>query len=141
MRRTVRGRSCPDTLAHPARLRKAQVTGGVAFYCVTGNPRGVADETKAERRAAALKAFGGRVKFAREQMGMTRIALARRCGFADASSITRVEDGHQMLDLIPLIEASRALKAPIDWLVTGEGELPSRDPAAPEERDQRRRQA
>jgi transcriptional regulator with XRE-family HTH domain len=96
-------------------------------------------DAKSRERAAALKEIGKRVAFARGKM--TKAALARHCGFADPSSITRVEDGLQMLDVVPLIKASRALGVSIDWILTGDGDLPARAPVAPADADRRRRQA
>lgn len=99
----------------------------------------MAGHSKVRKRAAALKEIGRRIALARGKM--TKAALAKHCGFADASSITRVEAGLQMLDLLPLIAAAKALGVSIDWLLTGEGPIPSRGPAAPEDTDQRRRPA
>ena len=131
--------SCPNTIAHYAPLRKAQSTDPVVFYCASGNHPEVPPNTKARARAAALKEIGKRIELARGKM--TKAALARHCGFADASSITRVEAGSQALDVLPLIAAAKALGVTIDWILTGEGPLPSRGPAAPADTDQRRRQA
>lgn len=135
----VRGPSCSPSIAYHARLRKAQSSGGVAFDCASGNHLEVTAKKKSPERAAALKAIGKRVQIARGEM--TRAALARHLGFADQSSITRVEAGLQGLDLLPLIAAARIFRCSTDWILTGKGDPPPLESPSLEDQDQRRRQA
>jgi ribosome-binding protein aMBF1 (putative translation factor) len=140
MQRSERDPSCLDSLAHDAQLRNPQTSVRRHFSCALGNPLVVSPATtRSDQRTTAVKEIGERIRFARKRRKMTKAALARHCGFADPSSITRVEQGIQMLDVLPLIAAARALDATIDWLLTGSGELSETEPAAPEDTDRRRR--
>ncbi len=85
-----------------------------------------------------LKGMGDRVKLVRKGRKMTKRALAAHVG-CDPSTITRLESGERLVELPTLIVLARVLGVSPGWILTGEGALPELTPAAPSDRDGRRR--
>lgn len=92
-----------------------------------------------DERRKMLVEIGERIRFARRRKQMTGAAFAKAVGVG-ASDVSRVEKGEQMFDVMPLIAARDVLGVSTDWILTGQGPLPEVKPAAPKDRDRRRRE-
>lgn len=72
-----------------------------------------------------LLTLPSRLKYARERIGMTGVALAQASGL-DPAQISRFEKAERLtgVEAATLIKLARALGVPVGWLAADEGTLP-----------------
>lgn len=83
-----------------------------------------------------LLTLPSRLKYARERIGMTGVALAEAAQL-DPAQISRFENAERLtgVEAATLIRLARALGVPVGWLAADEGSLPPapifREPTKP----------
>jgi XRE family transcriptional regulator, aerobic/anaerobic benzoate catabolism transcriptional regulator len=60
-------------------------------------------------RRAEYEELGRVIRAAREELGLTQRALARKVGRTE-TSISKIEGGHQRVDMVELLDIARALR-------------------------------
>ncbi|PAV49362.1 hypothetical protein CK486_00895 [Pseudomonas sp. HAR-UPW-AIA-41] len=76
-----------------------------------------------------LKTISGRIAFARKSLSLTQSELAKLAGISQ-SSIALLESGSTKVPKRAL-ELASALQVPVEWLINGEGPVPTQIPEDP----------
>lgn len=98
----------------------------------------MAPRTSTIRTDGPVSSLGSRLKFRREQCGLSQTGLSRMSG-VPSTTVTRLESGDRGAELENLLALAQALGCSGGWLVFGEGVLPPPPDIPDEFRDQRRR--
>lgn len=77
------------------------------------------------------KAVGLRIQARREELGMSKKALAMEAGYASHSMISEIEQGLQMPSYEKLMAIARTLRVSVDWILGVEG---AQEPGIPPEK-------
>jgi len=89
---------------------------------------------------AAMHGLGDRLRFRREQLEWSQLALSEKSG-VDKTTISNLEKGKRMTRSSSLVALAEALSVPPSWLFFGDGALPAAPPPDPAMLDGRRRDA
>lgn len=77
-------------------------------------------ETPVTTKKSYTTSIGDRVRYAREQQGISQFCLAMRCDLRYQSHISQIERGLITPKLDTLNRLSKELGVPVDWLINGE---------------------
>ena len=69
------------------------------------------------RYSENTREIGARVRARRDELGLTQEALALRCGYSNRSSINKIENGGNALNMDTIRKLADALDVPVSWLI------------------------
>lgn len=73
--------------------------------------------TQSQERRRRMEMTGRRIRFARQQAGLTQDELARRVGFSNGKWLSEIENGRNSIDVHDLAAVAQETGFPLEYFV------------------------